>query len=81
MRRTQLEDSLKLQQFYHDIADELHWIKEHKSLINSEDVGQSLQEVQNLSKKHQVCFIIPCTHTLTHTLGLLGNYHNLGHIK
>ena len=59
MRRVQLEDSLKLQQFYHDIADELHWIKEHKSLINSEDVGQSLQEVQNLSKKHQVCYAIP----------------------
>ena len=54
-RRQQLEESLKLQHFFHDCEDELHWIKEHRPLADSDDHGKSLQEVQNLQKKHQVC--------------------------
>ena len=54
-RKQQLEDSLKLQQFYRDTEDEMHWIKEHRPLAVSDDVGKSLQEAQNLTKKHQVC--------------------------
>ena len=53
-RKQRLEDSLKLQQFYRDAEDESHWIKEHLPHAISEDVGKSLQEDQNLYKKHQV---------------------------
>lgn len=52
-RKQRLEDSLKLQQFYRDAEDESHWIKEHLPHAISEDVGKSLQEDQNLYKKHQ----------------------------
>ena len=52
-RHQQLEDSLCLQQFYRDVEDEHHWIKEHHPLAGSFDLGKSLQEVQNLQKKHQ----------------------------
>ncbi len=54
-RRQQLEDSLRLQQFCRDVEDELQWIKERKSLADSNDYGKSLLGVQNLQKKHQVC--------------------------
>lgn len=54
-RHQQLEDSLCLQQFYRDVEDEHHWIKEHHPLADSTNLGKSLQEVQNLQKKHQVC--------------------------
>ena len=53
-RKSQLQESLKLQQFFRDGEDEMHWIKEHKPLATSEDVGKSLQEAKNLTKKHQV---------------------------
>lgn len=53
-RRQELEDSLKLQQFYRDVEGELQWIKEHKPLADSPDYGKSLTGVQNLQKKHQV---------------------------
>ena len=53
-RRQQLEDSLKLQQFYREIEGELQWVKEHRPLADSPDYGKSLTGVQNLQKKHQV---------------------------
>lgn len=55
-RQVQLEESLKLQQFFRDAEDEMHWIKEHKPLATSDDVGKSFQEAQNLIKKHQVSY-------------------------
>ncbi len=53
-RRQQLEDSVRLQQFCRDVDDELQWIKERKTLADSNDYGKSLLGVQNLQKKHQV---------------------------
>lgn len=53
-RKQRLEESLELQQFYHEVEDEQHWIKDHTPLTSSDDFGKSLQEVQNLQKKHQV---------------------------
>ena len=50
----QLEDSLKLQQFYHEVEGEVQWIKEHEPLADSPDYGKSLTGVQNLQKKLQV---------------------------
>ena len=57
-RKKRLEDSLILQQFFHEVEDELHWIKDHRPLAISDDCGKSLQEVQNLQKKHQVNCVI-----------------------
>ena len=56
-RRQQLEDSLKLQQFYREVEGEVQWVKEHKPLADSPDYGKSLTGVQNLQKKHQVLCI------------------------
>jgi len=54
-RRTQqLEDSLKLHQFVHDIEDEMAWIREREPMATSSVLGNSLDNVQNLLKKHLV---------------------------
>ena len=45
----------------------MHWIKEHKPLATSEDVGKSLQEAQNLMKKHQVQLTINALDTIFFT--------------
>ena len=51
-RHQQLEDSLKLHQFQHDVEDEINWIHERNPLASSSDLGQTLAEVQALQKKH-----------------------------
>nr|XP_002732400.1 PREDICTED: spectrin beta chain, non-erythrocytic 5-like [Saccoglossus kowalevskii] len=52
-RKAQLEDSLKLQQFYHDIDAENQWVKEHIPYASSTDYGKTLHAAQQLNKKHQ----------------------------
>ncbi|XP_065068119.1 spectrin alpha chain, non-erythrocytic 1-like [Rhopilema esculentum] len=52
-RRSKLEQSLSLHQFYRDIDDEESWIKEKKLLVSSQDFGKDLTGVQNLRRKHQ----------------------------
>ena len=54
IRRENLEDALLLYQFYRDVTDELSWIQEKLPLASSNDLGNSLNAVQNLQKKHQV---------------------------
>ena len=54
LRREQLEDSVKLQQFLHDTEEELRWVKERETLASSTALGNSLTTVQALLKKHQV---------------------------
>ena len=54
LRREQLEDSVKLQQFLHDTEEELRWVRERESLASSTALGNSLTTVQALLKKHQV---------------------------
>ncbi len=56
-RHQQLEDSLKLHEFNHDIEDEMAWIREREPLANNTSLGQSLTSVQSLLKKHQVCVV------------------------
>ncbi|XP_068689103.1 spectrin beta chain-like isoform X1 [Montipora foliosa] len=51
-RKTQLEDSLNLHQFFYDLEMEMAWIREHMTLANSEDLGTSLIGVQRLQKRH-----------------------------
>lgn len=53
-RHQQLDDSLKLHQFQHDVEDEVNWIHERQPLASSSDLGRTLTEVQSLQKKHLV---------------------------
>ena len=51
-RHQQLEDSLKLHQFQHDVEDEVNWIHDKQPLASSSDLGRTLADVQSLQKKH-----------------------------
>ena len=53
-RWARLEESLKLWQFYWDVADEEGWIKEKEQLMSSPDLGHDLTSVQLLLNKHKV---------------------------
>lgn len=53
-RLQQLENSLLLHTFNHNIEEELNWITERKHQSENEDLGKSLTEVQTISAKHQV---------------------------
>ena len=57
-RHQQLEDSLRLHQFVHDVEDELGWVREREPPVASSERGSSLTSVQNLLKKHQVCMCV-----------------------
>lgn len=54
-RRSRLEESRKLWQFYWDMADEEGWIKEKEQLMSSPDFGHDLTSVHLLLNKHKVC--------------------------
>ncbi|XP_054271663.1 spectrin alpha chain, non-erythrocytic 1 isoform X2 [Macrosteles quadrilineatus] len=54
IRRDNLEDALLLHQFLRDADDELAWLAEKEPLAASTDLGNSLNAVQSLQKKHQV---------------------------
>jgi spectrin beta len=58
IRRDNLEDALLMYQYYRDVEDELSWIQEKLPVASSTDLGNSLNEVQNLVKKHQVQIIL-----------------------
>ncbi|XP_039289552.1 LOW QUALITY PROTEIN: spectrin alpha chain, non-erythrocytic 1-like [Nilaparvata lugens] len=53
IRRDNLEDALLLYQFLRDTDDELQWIAEKEPVAASKDLGNSLNTVQSLQKKHQ----------------------------
>ncbi|XP_061172689.1 spectrin beta chain, non-erythrocytic 5-like [Saccostrea echinata] len=53
IRRDNLEDALLMYQYYRDVEDELSWIQEKLPVAASTDLGNSLNAVQNLMKKHQ----------------------------
>ena len=53
-RHQQLEDSLNLHEFVHDVEDEMTWLREREPLANSTALGSSLTDIQGLLKKHQV---------------------------
>ena len=54
-RRSKLDESRKLHQFYWDMADEEGWIKEKEQLMSSPDLGHDLTSVNLLVNKHKVC--------------------------
>lgn len=51
-RRTRLEESKKLWQFYWDTADEQNWIKEKEQIVSAADIGHDLTTVNLLLNKH-----------------------------
>lgn len=53
IRRDNLEDALLLYQLLRDIEDEMQWLEEREPLASSTDLGNSLNAVQSLQKKHQ----------------------------
>jgi spectrin beta len=61
-RRSQLDASHKVHQFFRDVEDENQWIREHIIVAASPDVGSSLTSVQNLQKKHQALELELATH-------------------
>ncbi|XP_072120569.1 spectrin beta chain, non-erythrocytic 5 [Mobula birostris] len=52
-RRKRLEASMLLYQFFRDLDAELAWVQEKLQLASAKEMGQSLNAVQNLQKKHQ----------------------------
>lgn len=52
-RRSRLEESRKLWQFYWDTADEENWIKEKEQIVSAADIGHDLTTVNLLLSKHK----------------------------
>uniref|UniRef100_A0A1A9URJ1 Spectrin beta chain n=1 Tax=Glossina austeni TaxID=7395 RepID=A0A1A9URJ1_GLOAU len=52
-RRSRLEESRKLWQFYWDTADEENWIKEKEQIVSTDDIGHDLTTVNLLLSKHK----------------------------
>ncbi|XP_018330207.1 spectrin beta chain isoform X2 [Agrilus planipennis] len=52
-RRSRLEESRKLWQFYWDMADEDNWIKEKEQIVSTSDIGHDLTTVNLLLSKHK----------------------------
>ncbi|ERL92017.1 hypothetical protein D910_09339 [Dendroctonus ponderosae] len=53
-RRSRLEESRKLWQFYWDMADEDNWIKEKEQIVSTSDIGHDLTTVNLLLSKHKI---------------------------
>jgi len=58
-RRTRLEESKKLWQFYWDMAEEENWIKEKENILSQGDIGHDLTTVHLLLAKQKVALEIP----------------------
>ncbi|XP_021945798.1 spectrin beta chain isoform X7 [Folsomia candida] len=52
-RRTRLEESRKLWQFYWDMAEEENWIKEKENILSQADIGHDLTTVHLLLSKQK----------------------------
>lgn len=54
LRRDKLDESLRLWQFFWDLADDENWIKEKQQIVSSTDIGHDLTTVKLLLNKHKV---------------------------
>ncbi|XP_052133456.1 spectrin beta chain [Frankliniella occidentalis] len=52
-RRSRLEESKRLWQFYWDMADEENWIKEKEHIVSTGDIGHDLTTIHLLLTKHK----------------------------
>ncbi|XP_070506050.1 spectrin beta chain isoform X5 [Chironomus tepperi] len=52
-RRSRLEESRKLWQFYWDMADEENWVKEKEQIMSSGEIGHDLTTIHLLLTKHK----------------------------
>ncbi|XP_030854304.1 spectrin beta chain, non-erythrocytic 1 isoform X1 [Strongylocentrotus purpuratus] len=53
LRRDKLDESLRLWQFFWDLADDENWIKEKQQIVSSTDIGHDLTTVKLLLNKHK----------------------------
>ncbi|EDV20209.1 uncharacterized protein TRIADDRAFT_32414 [Trichoplax adhaerens] len=53
-RRNDLEQHLQLQKILQELEDMIDWTKETKALLQSEDYGKELQDVNNLLQNHSI---------------------------
>ena len=51
--RRNLDRAKRVHQFLRDVEDENLWIKDRMPIAQDQNVGSSLQSVQNLQKKNQ----------------------------
>ena len=49
-----LEESLKFYQYKRDVENAQLWIDEKEPMLKSENLGDSLHDVQRLKKRHSV---------------------------
>ncbi len=52
-RRSRLEESRQLWQFYWDAAEEENWIKEMEQILSQGDIGHDLTTIHFLLSKHK----------------------------
>ena len=52
-RRSRLEESRQLWQFYWDVAEEENWIKEMEQILSQGDIGHDLTTIHLLLSKHK----------------------------
>ena len=57
-REVLLDDSLKFYQYKRDVEDAQLWIEEKEPVLKSENLGDSLHDVQRLKKRHSVCILV-----------------------
>lgn len=54
-RHALLDESLRFYQFKRDIEDAQLWIDEKEPILKSDNLGNTLHDVERLKKRHSVC--------------------------
>ena len=54
IRKTNLDDTVALYKFNNEVADELDYFAEKTAILENNNFGSSVSEVQSLQRKHEV---------------------------